>query len=174
MNPAHPGAAGPRRGTAPRHGLTYLEVIVAMAVLGVTLSGLAVTIVTQLLLAEALEHRAYLIVPQSATLRLDEFDPRTGQFSAVYLLDESESDVVGPAQRWATRLGVAARPVRDARRDRAGTGRFPIEIGPRFTLQPGAPLEPYQRVQVVALDGGLMDDGAEVTTTAVLTPAGGS
>jgi hypothetical protein len=158
----------------PARGVTYVEMIVALAVLGLVLSGLGATVVTQLRLAEAAEHRAYLIVPQSATLRLDAFDARTGQFAAVCLLDESSADVVGPARRWATRLGVAVLALPDARPDRGGVSRFPIEVGPRFSLRfPGA-IEAYEAAYGVELDGGLTDDGTEVGAVAVLAAVAGS
>ncbi|SIO12566.1 hypothetical protein SAMN05444166_2588 [Singulisphaera sp. GP187] len=164
--------AGVRPGGARRIGLTYLEIIVSMAVLGVTLSGLSATVATRLRLVEALEQRAYLLVPQSATLRLDTFDARTGEFSAVCLLDDSRSDVTGPAQRWATRLGVAVLALPDARPDRRGTTRFPIEIGPRFTLQFDATPATYEHVYDLKLDG-LIDDGVEARATVVLSTAEG-
>ncbi|AGA30575.1 hypothetical protein Sinac_6499 [Singulisphaera acidiphila DSM 18658] len=172
MRPAGKKTVGSRFIGTLRAGMSYVEIIVSMAVLGVTLSGLSATVATRLRLVEALEQRAYLLVPQSATLRLDTFNARTGDFSAACRLDDSRFDVTGPARRWATRLGVAVLALPDARPDRRGTSRFPIEIGPRFTLQFNAPLEPYEHVHDVKLDG-LIDDGLEISTTAVLSAAEG-
>lgn len=160
----------PDPGRRPRRGVSYLEAVLALIVLGVGLSGLGATLAAQLRLMHALEGRAYLLVTQGATLHVLDRDPRTGGMTSYLVLDDTRN-VLGSADRWAARLGVATCVVRDVRPGRGGQpGPFPIEVGPRFALGPDG--LPYEAVHRVALDpAGLSDDGDTAAATAILSPA---
>jgi hypothetical protein len=157
--------------------MSYLEVVVAMALFGLTLSGMLATCVTHQRLAAALEQRVVVTVtPGVSLLRVADFvtfqsaDPGVQDGDMVIdslVLIPADDSLVGRYVHWARAWRVTSLSILDARGFRGGGESTPIDLVSRFSCGLPSLVSPYARVQEVKLDA----DGMEPEQTPLLDDA---
>jgi hypothetical protein len=150
-----------RRIVEGRLGFSSLEAVVALAVFGITLSGLGATIISQLRMIHAIERRVYMLAPQGTTIEVVGFDVGAQSFTYSPTESTEQIDILGPTNTWAMQLGVSVLAARDCR-----IASLPTTVDPPFTLSLNTPLDSYTKANNVTFRANIQDDGT--TTTAVV------
>jgi prepilin-type N-terminal cleavage/methylation domain-containing protein len=144
-----------------RRGFSSLEVVVALAVFGVMMSGLAATTISQLRMIHAIERRVYVLAPQGSTIEVLGYDVGAQSYTYSPTLSTEQVDILGPTNTWAMQLGATVLAARDCRKP-----NLPTTISAPFTLSLNTPLDSYAKANNVTLRSDLQDlDG---TTTATV------
>ncbi len=116
-------------------GFTSLEVVVAVAVFGVALSGLGATIISQLRMMQAIERRVYVLAPMGSTVEVVDFNLTADSFDYSQDTITEQTDILGATNPWAMQLGVAVLAARDGRR-----ASLPATVSPIFSLSLTTPV----------------------------------
>ncbi|CAN5815900.1 hypothetical protein BH23PLA1_BH23PLA1_00930 [soil metagenome] len=103
-NEEHLSSQAPLR----RGGTTYLEVVIAISITGITLAGIGSASFSQLRLLRAIEARQYLLLPQGAILS----SSPTEAYPEIVItytgtVEPDDGALRGSAWRWGRHLGVA-------------------------------------------------------------------
>jgi hypothetical protein len=139
-------------------GFSSTEVFVAVAVFGLALSGLGTSIVSQLRMMHAIERRVYVLAPMGSTIEVVGYDLASNDFTYSQSTSTEATDILGPTNTWAMRLGVSVLVGKDGR-----SSALPATVAPAFTLLLDGPLDAYQPSNNVSVPSAIQDDGTTMT-----------